>query len=382
MRKALFTMVAAALLLQTTASGHPGGHHHHDHGKQHVHIASASAAALATQTTMSALDPDLRSGQGDLRFRVIFTGERLPQEAQNVLVHAHGGFAVDRRADHGEIYFALPGAGIIQVSRDLKKATMIETDEAVRNTNLHNTAIWYGDDGEAFLVFPANDQGLVYTTTLDGKLLHTLGKPAPEVEFSERKVRDYFKNDGAFVPTDVAYLRGRYYIPTGYSSLDYVLTASVNTGNGVDVQWDDLAFGGKGNKPGEFGTGHGITVAPNGSWLTVADRPHAELDSFNRYGHYRETVTVPEGAFPCDVDYTEGYTVVGCLHGPDREQGAPVYILEDGAVLSTVMPKEELGLENFTHIHNAVMTKYNDKLYLLVQSWNPGGFAILEQATD
>ena len=39
------------------------------------------------------------SGQGKMRFRVLYTSERLPQEARQVLVKAHGGFAVDRRRE-------------------------------------------------------------------------------------------------------------------------------------------------------------------------------------------------------------------------------------------------------------------------------------------
>lgn len=43
------------------------------------------------------------------------------------------------------------------------------------------------------------------------------------------------------------------------------------------------------------------------------------------------------------------------------------------------MPKEELGLANFQHIHNATIVKRNGKLYIIAQAWNPGDFAILEQ---
>jgi hypothetical protein len=71
--------------------------------------------------------------------------------------------------------------------------------------------------------------------------------------------------------------------------------------------------------------------------------------------------------------------VVGALHGPDRKKGAPIYILEKDKVVSTIMPKEELGLANFQHIHNAIMRKFNGKLYIIAQAWNPGDFAILEQ---
>jgi hypothetical protein len=46
------------------------------------------------------------------------------------------------------------------------------------------------------------------------------------------------------------------------------------------------------------------------------------------------------------------------------------------------MIKEDLGLKNFTHIHNAVMKRMNNKLYVIAQAWNPGDFAILEQVSE
>ena len=46
------------------------------------------------------------------------------------------------------------------------------------------------------------------------------------------------------------------------------------------------------------------------------------------------------------------------------------------------MPKEELGLENFKLIHNAVLRKYGDKLYIIAQAHDPGDFAILEQVSN
>ena len=75
-------------------------------------------------------------------------------------------------------------------------------------------------------------------------------------------------------------------------------------------------------------------------------------------------------------------TVVGALHGPDRDKGAPVYILKGDKVVSTIMPKEELGLEKFQHIHNATMRTVEGKIYLIVQAWNPGDFAVLEQVAN
>jgi len=91
---------------------------------------------------------------------------------------------------------------------------------------------------------------------------------------------------------------------------------------------------------------------------------------------------MPLGSFPCDVDYLGRYAIVGALHGPDRSKGAPIYLFENEQLVSTVMPKEELGLENFQHVHNAVLHERDGKLYIIAQAWNPGDFAILEQVAE
>jgi hypothetical protein len=91
---------------------------------------------------------------------------------------------------------------------------------------------------------------------------------------------------------------------------------------------------------------------------------------------------MPAGSFPCDIYYLDQYAVVASLDGPDTRKGAPIYILEDDKLISTIMPKEDLGLQNFQHNHNAVLRIIGNKNYIVLQAWNPGDFAILEQVTD
>jgi hypothetical protein len=318
------------------------------------------------------------SGQGKLKFRVLYRGDHLPAEAQKVLKSAHGGFAVDKRKGKGETYFALPGAGILEISADLKNVKLLPTDGAMKDTNMHNAMLWSAA-GSTYLTFPGNASNKVFTTTLDGTLVNTLAPPTEADNLGAEEANLYFKNKGPFIPTDVEYFNGLFYIATGYSKLDYVLTAKVKAGSGFTSKWNKLAFGGKGTGVGQFGTGHGITVPDGKKRIDVADRPNSEVDRFTPEGKYIDTVTLPKGSFPCDT-YTEGqYTVIGALHGPDRSKGAPIYILEKDQVVSTIMAKEELGLENFQHIHNAVMRKVGNKYYVIAQAWNPGDFAILEQ---
>ena len=257
---------------------------------------------------------------------------------------------------------------------------MLETPSDIKDANMHNSTVWYADDGSPYLAFPGNGAGKVFTTTLEGNLIDTLGPPSPETEFTNPTVKEYFEDGEEFIPTDVAHLDGTYYIATGYSDLDFVLTAAI-TGTNPKAQWSPLAFAGRGTDPGQLGTGHGLTIAPGGDRIDVADRPHSEIDHFSPNGDYVGTVKLPEGSYPCDIDYAHDLAVVGCLHGPDRDKGAPIYLLKDDKIISTIMPKEELGLENFQHIHNAVLVEANGTLHIIAQSWNPGDFAILRQVS-
>jgi hypothetical protein len=322
------------------------------------------------------------SGQGKMRFRVLFASDHLPKLAQTGLVAAHGGFAVDHRPGRGETYFTLPEAGILQISSDLKTIRELKTPKEMTKVNLHNTTIWYANDGTPFLIFPANEAGKVFTTTLAGELVHTLTVPTAHDDFDHPDVNDYFFGHGNFAPTGAEHIDGLYYVTTGYSNLDYVLTARIIQINPFEAVWNDLAFGGKGTAHGQFGTAHAITVPPGKKRLDIADRPNSRIERFSRYGHYRSTLKMPHGSLPCDIDYLDQYAVVACLEGPDKTKGAPIYVLENDKLISTVMPKEELGLTNFQHNHNAVLRRIGNKYYIIAQAWNPGDFAILEQVSE
>lgn len=361
-----------ALLTASTALAHPG------------HI-SGWASKSTEGTTVRVADANAPAanakgvtGEGELKFEILRTSKDLPEPAMKGLDAAHGGFAVDRRPGKGEIYFALPQVGIIRIASDLATIEVLPTDADMAAANMHNTTIWYNKKDKAFLTFPGNGTAKVYTTSIDGTLLNTLDAPTAETKFDSDVVTKYFAEGGKFVPTDVEVLDRRFFVATGYSPLDWVLTADVKLKESGAGAWTPFAFGGKGDGPGQFGTGHGITIAPDGN-ITVADRPNSELESFTPDGKFLGKLDLPKGCLPCDVDYQSGYTIVGCLDGPDKEKGAPIYLVKDGAVVSTIMIKEDLGLERFTHIHNAVMVEKDGTFYIIAQAWNPGDFAILKQ---
>jgi hypothetical protein len=338
--------------------------------------------AYALTNTSRSAAADSVSGTGKMRFHVLYTSQNLPPEAQAVLKSAHGGFAVDTRPGKGEIYFALKGAGIVQISSDLKTTRMMNTPAAMKNTNLHNSTIMFPPGGGAYLAFPGNEANRVFVTSMEGELLQAIEPPDGSTDLGSPVANDYFKGRGNFIPTDVEQLDGLMYVTTGYSNLDFVLTAQISGTSPFRATWYDLAFGGKGTGVGQFMTGHGITVPPGIKRLDIADRPNSEIDRFTRHGQYLSTLRMPLGSLPCDIQYLGPYAVVGSLDGPDRSKGAPIYILENDKLISTVMPKEDLGLTNFQHVHNAVLREYGNKLYIVAQAWNPGDFAILEQVTN
>src|SRR5262245_37435794 len=196
--------------------------------------------------TRSARGDGGTSGHEKMKFKVLYTSDHLPAEAQKVLTSAHGGFAVDLRPGKGETYFSLKGAGIIQISADLKQTRMIDTPPEMKGTNLHNTTIWSAADRTPYLAFPGNEVNQVFITTLDGKLSYALKPPEPGTDMGHPIATDYFLGRGNFVPTDVEQLDGMLYIPTGYSNLDFVLTARIVSTNPFKIVWNDLAFGGRG----------------------------------------------------------------------------------------------------------------------------------------
>ena len=104
-------------------------------------------------------------------------------------------------------------------------------------------------------------------------------------------------------------------------------------------------------------------------------------------GNVVESFPIPDGSRPCGIDYKQingtWYAVVGSLDDPEEGRPAPIYILDASTyrVVSTIRPKEELGVELADHIHNAVWHEINGKIFLICQAWNPGYYFVLEQTS-
>lgn len=309
------------------------------------------------------------TGQAPFVFSLCEDLYTLPDKAQKHEVDLHGGFATDTRAGQGEVYYGMPGCGLMRIAADLSRQDILELPPELKPLNFHSTKI--GEfDGNLRLFMPANNDEKVAILTLDGDVDFVLSRP----EFDE-----YADAEAPYKPTDTVLHGEKLYVADGYGS-NYISSVDMHTHG-----WSDI-FGGKSDDPnavGRFGTAHGINNHPDGQHLTIADRPHARLVRTTTSGEQTASYGLPAGSFPCGINYADWrgktYAVVGSLRDPVPDRPAPIYILDGDSheLLSTLRPKEELGVELATHIHNTVFHIHNDQLYLIVQAWNPGHYFVL-----
>ena len=205
---------------------------------------------------------------------------------------------------------------------------------------------------------------------------------------------------------------------TGYCDGDFVLTAEV--GSNGQWQWGPTAWGGKGDRAGQFQTAHGVTAHNN--HIYVANREKHQVPVMCRYqllnsgstqvvkftkdGDLVEImpeipagvcsisaaddgvveVTALVGSRICNIAHAEhhNYFVMNAL-APIPHTGprsAPIYA-HTGNHLISVIDAGSLGIPVLKHIHH-VYPHYvtspsgEKKLYLLVHGWRHGKFAVLK----
>ena len=311
------------------------------------------------------------SGQDPFAFALREDLYTLPATAREHEVDLHGGFAVDARYGYGQIYYGMPGCGIMRIDADLRRQDIIGLPDDLTPLNFHGTQL--GEiDGNRRLFLPANNDELVVVLTLDGDVDFTL--PRPELD-------EYRSEEVPYKPTDTVLMGDRLYVADGYGA-NYILSADVRT-----RQWTGI-FGGKTEDPeedGRFATAHGINVNPTHNQLDIADRPHSRIQVHEEEGGFLSSHKLPSGAFLCGISYLDyedrWYAVIGCLRDPVEDRPAPIYIIdaESYELLSTVRPKEELGVDLAQHLHNVALHIHDGQVYLVCQAWNPGHYFVLQR---
>jgi sugar lactone lactonase YvrE len=199
----------------------------------------------------------------------------------------HGNFAVDAA---GRVIFSTDTDQALNVfSRD---GAQLATWGAEFAGGTHGMCI--AREGDAEVLWLAHiGQHEVVKTTLDGKVLATIGFP---------KEAGIYQDANEFRPTDVAVAAdGSIYVADGYGK-SFV--------HQFDAQRKYVrSFGGHGTEPGQMRTPHGITLDTRGRQprLIVSDRENGRLQIFDLDGTLRGIVG---GIFrrPCDT----------CLHPDGR----------------------------------------------------------------
>ena len=317
------------------------------------------------------MSPDKLSGQEPFVFTPREDLYGIPSAARDHEANLHGGFAVDARYGYGQIYYGMPGCGIMRIDADLQRQNVIDLPDELVPLNFHSTEI--GEyDGNWRLFVSANDDEMVVVLSLEGEVEFTLPRPV----FDE-----YQAQEVPYAPTDTVLIGNQLYIADGYGS-NYITSVDVNT-----RQWTGI-FGGKSDDPeenGTFTTAHGINFNPIHHHLDIADRPNSRIQAHGRYGRFVASHKLPSGAYLCGISYFEyqgrWYAVIGCLRDPEDGRPAPIYIIDAQTyeLLSTIRPKEDLGIELAQQLHNVVLHSYDGQLYLVCQAWNPGHYFVLQR---
>lgn len=346
--------------------GHPHTHYpsHHDH----EHTSAAPSIHRVSNRTK------LVTGQGDF----VFSWDKkltaaFPEAAHEFEPGMHGGFNED--PETGIVYTGIPGYGLCAISSDLTVWTRIGTDERLKD-NIHGI-VFFTHKGKKHLAV-AQEGKRVLVLNLDGSIVSDIVKPIGS-EFDFVPANDFFASKGAnFGVTDVTYLDGVIYAAHGYSKGDFVLTIVEHEGS---WNWGRLAWGGKGNAPGQFQTAHGV-YAHEGHVL-VANRAAGQVVKFTKEGAFVEMFdNIPENSLVCNVSYKSEHFFFNALKALGDQKSAPIYAHTGEKLVSTIIPGD-LDIPILNNIHHVwphhVKGKNGDmQLYLLVHGWNKGKFAVLK----
>ena len=412
----------SAAVCASTALCH--GNHAHNGGHSGV---EAQVAALAERLARLEAEAAARygvsqkTGQGDAVFSWEERLSALPAACRPFEQDMHGGFNED--AETGIVFTGIPGAGLFAISPDLTTWTPLNAGEERLKANIHGLVAFEHGGRKLLAVAQNTEQRVLLLDAGTGEVLQTLVAPRGG-EFTCDGANAYYSArqgdcPAAFAVTDVTYCaeNGRLYVVTGYCQGDFVLSASM----GEDGQWawGPVAWGGKGDGPGQFRTAHGIT-AHNGH-LYVANREAFQVVQFTPEGALVGVLPeIPLGSRICNASKAkgaqrdaaaaaatpghavtdgEGYFYLNALAPLDdgstyrdadgsavvrgASRTAPIYAHNGEAVVS-VIDAGALGIPVLKHLHH-VWPHYvpnadgSKTLHLLVHGWRNGKFAVLKR---
>ena len=352
-------------------------YHYLGSGKIYYLMGWAMGHGMKSLLELGGLPERKTTGSGAYKFahRSVY----IPPAVKAHIGGAHGGFAVDRISEGGDgsTWFCLKGVGLVRIDPEMTYMEVIGGDESIVKANMHNTSI-FRMGKQRLIILPSDEAQKVFVCDDTGKVIRVFENP----------YSSDLETVAAFRVCDVEVIDGLLYATNGYADnvvfiADPLQGMTENPERGV---WSPFTFGGTGTAHGKFGTAHGITRIPGTDAFTVADRANARLETYMAGGQYLGGINFEPGTMPCDVDYVDRIAVVGCLKGAGGKTPAPIHILEDGNLVSTLKLQEDLALEGWTHVHNAAVRsiapegKLGMPRWMVIASgWNPGGIAVLEQ---
>ena len=357
------------LWAQTNHTHQEGDHTHHRHelaSNAHNHQQSNHHDQVSKRAK-------LVTGQGEF----VFSWDQeltaaFPEDAVEFEPGMHGGFNED--PETGIVYTGIPGYGLCAISPDLASWTTIGTDQRLKD-NIHGI-VFFVHKGVKHLAL-AQEGKRVLVVTLDGKVVSEILKPTGN-EFKFAPANEFFAaEDSNFGVTDVTYFKGTLYVAHGYSKGDFVMTIKEKGGN---WNWGKLAWGGKGDNPGQFQTAHGIYAHDN--HILVANRAAGQVVKFTKKGEFVEMFKdIPDGSLVCNVSYKTEHFFFNALSALGDQKSAPIYAHTGDKLVSTIIPGD-LDIPIMTNIHHVwphfVEENGSKQLYLLVHGWNKGKFAVLK----
>ncbi|MEM9142672.1 MAG: 6-bladed beta-propeller [Bacteroidota bacterium] len=142
-----------------------------------------------------------------------------------------------------------------------------------------------GQGSDQYLLITDPDTHKVHKTTLDGKILFSLGRP--------EEINGY-TSDEQYKPTETVVMpNGDFYVADGYGE-NYIIH--------YNEKGEYLGhFGGKGKGDGQFNCCHGITLDSRGKGnptLLVTSRGDQKFKRFSLDGKHLETISLP-GCWIC-----------------------------------------------------------------------------------
>jgi hypothetical protein len=303
------------------------------------------------------------TGQGFWKFIAATNLMPIPVSIVEKAKGAHGTIIVD--AERDIVYWGLKGVGWVGFSNKLSQSWVVDADAMYARGNLHGSELRQRRGKLPLVIAADNEEGEVYLSDTTFQHPEKLEWPG---------IAPYTKKE-EFHPTDATFLSDKeVLIEDGYGAA-YLMTATISP-----FKYTGKLFGGKQISK----TPHGVTYDSRAKTLLIAGRPEGAIKRCGAWGDkWRDSFGLPEGSTVCDVDVWEDYLLAPCLQTGKGLPG-PIFVvnMKTKKIVSTLLLKEDLGLDEALHIHDATwywMKNGKSKdLYVLFTNWNPGGIGALK----